>query len=141
MNTPTVYAKLSLNKYSSRYSKQLYSQPALLTILVLKIYLKLTYRQISEYLEFSDRLRSYLSIKNAPDPSTLQKFFKRMPTNMFEKITTLILNNLEIKVKYVALDGTGFTSDNADKLLRKNTQQRTKTLTPNHTLQSMLIQD
>ena len=45
-----------------------------------------------------------------------------MPTNMFEKITTLILNNLEIKVKYVALDGTGFTIDNADKLLRKNTQ-------------------
>lgn len=116
------YAKLSLNKYSSRYSKQLYSQPALLTILVLKIYLKLTYRKISEYLEFSDRLRSYLSIKNAPDPSTLQKFFKRMPTNMFEKITTLILNNWEIKVKYVALDGTGFTSDNADKLLCKNTQ-------------------
>ena len=38
-----------------------------------------------------------------------------MPTNIFEKITTLILNNLEIKVKYVALDGTGFTSDNADK--------------------------
>lgn len=92
-------------------------------------------------MEFSDRLRSYLSIKNAPDPSTLQKFFKRMPTNMFEKITTLILNNLEIKVKYVALDGTGFTSNNANKLLRKNTQQRTKTLTPNHTLQSILIQD
>lgn len=113
------YAKLSLNKYSCRYSKQLYSQPALLTILVLKIYLKLTYSQISEYLEFSNRLRSYLSIKNAPDPSTLQKFFKRMPTNMFEKITTLILNNLEIKVKYVALDDTGFSSDNADKYYAK----------------------
>ncbi len=30
------YAKLSLNKYSCHYLKQLYSQPALLTILVLK---------------------------------------------------------------------------------------------------------
>lgn len=38
-----------------------------------------------------------------------------MPTNMFEKITTLILNNLEIKVKYVTFDGTGSTSDNVDK--------------------------
>lgn len=65
------YAKLSLNKYSSLYSKQLYSQPALLTILMLKIYLKLTYRQINEYLEFLDRLMSYLSIKNTLDPSTL----------------------------------------------------------------------
>lgn len=45
-----------------------------------------------------------------------------MPTNMFERITKLIINNLEIKVKYVALDGTGFTSDNADIILRKNTQ-------------------
>lgn len=61
-------AKLSLNKYFSCYPKQLYSQSALLTILVLKIYLKLTYCQISGYLEFSDRLRSYLSIKNAPNP-------------------------------------------------------------------------
>ena len=126
------YAKLSLNKYSSRYSKQLYSQHALLTILVLKIYLKLTYRQISEYLEFSDRLRSYLSIKNAPDPSTLQKFFKRMPTNMFEKITTLILNNLEIKVKYVALDGTGFSSGNADKYYAKIRNNERKHYTKSH---------
>lgn len=70
-------------------------------------------------MEFSDRLRSYLSIKNAPDTSTLQKFFKRMSTIMFEKITTLIINNLEIKVKYVTFDGTGFNSDNADKYYAK----------------------
>ncbi len=42
-----------------------------------------------------------------------------MSTIMFEKITTLILNNLEIKVKYVTFDGTGFNSDNADKYYAK----------------------
>lgn len=132
MNTPTVYAKLSLNKYSSPYSKQLYSQPALLTILVLKIYLKLTYRQISEYLEFSDRLRSYLSIKNAPDPSTLQKFFKRMPTNMFEKITTLILNNLEIKVNMwllMVLDSLATMQTNYYAKIRNNERKHLHQIT------------
>lgn len=79
-------------------------------------------------MEFSDRLRSYLSIKNAPDTSTLQKFFKRMPTNMFEKITILILDNLEIKVKNVALDGTGFTSNNIDKYYAKTRNNERKHL-------------
>ena len=51
-----------------------------------------------------------------------------MPTNMFKKITTLILNNLEIKVKYMALDGTGFSSDNTDKYYTKIRNNKQKHL-------------
>ena len=39
------YANCFLKKYSSRYSKHLYSQPALFTILSLKIYFNMTYRK------------------------------------------------------------------------------------------------
>ena len=38
-----------------------------------------------------------------------------MPTNMFERITEQIIQHLEIKPTKVALDGTGFTNDYADK--------------------------
>ena len=76
------YAKISLNKYSSKYSKQMYSQPALFTIVALKIYLNVTYREIADFIAFSDKLKRYLGIKQAPDYSTLQKFYKRMPTHM-----------------------------------------------------------
>ena len=109
------YAKIALNNYSCKYSKKLYSQPALFTIIALKIYLKMTYRQIMDFISFSDALRKYLKIKKAPDYSTIQKFFKRMPTNMFERITEQIIQHLEIKPTKVALDGTGFTNDYADK--------------------------
>ncbi len=44
---PYNYAKISLNLYSSKFSKKLYLQPALFTIIALKTYLNLIYRQNS----------------------------------------------------------------------------------------------
>ena len=101
------YARMSLNLYSSKYSKKMYSQPALFSIIALKTYLNLTYRQIVEFISFSDKLQKYLKIKRAPDYSTLQKFFKRMPTDMFERITKQIIMYLKIQPKLIALDGVG----------------------------------
>lgn len=42
-----------------------------------------------------------------------------MPTNMFERITKLIIDNLGIEPKWVALDGSRFTRDYADKYYSK----------------------
>lgn len=39
----------------------------------------------------------YLDIKQAYHYSTLQKFYKRMPTGMFDKITKQLIENLNIK--------------------------------------------
>ena len=113
------YAKISLNKYSSNFSKKLYSQPALFTIICLKIYLNTTYRDISDFISFSTKLKNYLGIKQAPNYFTLQKFYKRMPTNMFERITNKFIADLQIEPKIVALDGSGFSSDHADKYYLK----------------------
>ncbi|MBE6505651.1 MAG: hypothetical protein E7Z73_07935 [Methanobrevibacter millerae] len=57
--------------------------------------------------------------KKAPHYSTLQKFYKRMPTIMFEKITKQLIENLNIKLQIMALDGSGFISDYADKYYLK----------------------
>lgn len=126
------YAKISLNKYSSKYSKQMYSQPALFTIVALKIYLNVTYREIADFIAFSDKLKRYLGIKQAPDYSTLQKFYKRMPTNMFERITNQLIGNLEIEPKIIALDGSGFSSDYADKYYLKIRGYNVKHFTKSH---------
>ena len=126
------YAKIALNNYSCKYSKKLYSQPALFTIIALKIYLKMTYRQIMDFISFSDALRKYLKIKKAPDYSTIQKFFKRMPTNMFERITEQIIQHLEIKPTTAALDDTGFTNDYADKYYAQIKGKERKSYTKCH---------
>ena len=70
-------------------------------------------------ISFSDKLQKYLKIKRAPDYSTLQKFFKRMPTDMFERITKQIIAHFKIQPELVALDGSGFSSDYADKYYSK----------------------
>ena len=116
------YTKMSLNKYSSKYSKQMYSQPALFTIVALKTYLNLTYREIADFIAFSDKLKKYLGIKQAPNYSTLQKFYKRMPTNMFERITKQIMGYLEIQPELVALDGRRIYKRLCGQILLKNTQ-------------------
>jgi len=42
-----------------------------------------------------------------------------MPTIMFEKITKQLIENLNIKLQIMALDGSGFISDYADKYYLK----------------------
>lgn len=49
---------MSLNKFSSKFSKKLYSNPALFTIIALKIYLNVTYREIADFIAFSDKLKN-----------------------------------------------------------------------------------
>lgn len=55
-----------------------------------------------------------------------------MPTDMFERITNQIINNLNIKPKIVALDGSGFTSDNAEKYHSKIRDKERKNFTKCH---------
>ena len=51
---------------------------------------------------------------------------------MFEKITTLIVSNLKIKPKLIALDGSGFTSNNTDKYYSKIRGNKRKHYTKSH---------
>ena len=47
------YAKITLDKYSSDYSKHTYTQQLLFTIIALKIYLNMTYGEISDFISFN----------------------------------------------------------------------------------------
>lgn len=55
--------KIVLNKYSSHFSKHDFTQPALFTLLAVKIYTRSTYRQITDLLELSDKIQQYLHLK------------------------------------------------------------------------------
>jgi hypothetical protein len=104
-----------LNKYSSHFSKHDFTQPALFTLLAVKIYTRSTYRQITDLLELSDTIQKYLHLKKIPHYTTLQKFFQRLPTSILQELNKQILLNHEINGEIIALDGSGFTNDYADK--------------------------
>lgn len=90
----------------------------------------MTYRKIVDFVNQNDRLKRFLSIKKAPNYSTFQKFFKRMPTKIFNYITQAIIEKLKLKPKIIAMDGTGFVSSHADKyyasVIRNNYSHYTK---------------
>lgn len=45
------------------------------------------------------KLKEYFGVKNAPNYSTLQKFYKIMQIDMFERITKQLLQDSNIKSK------------------------------------------
>ncbi len=122
------YAKVVLNKYSNDYSKHEFTQPALFTLLAIKFYTQSTYRQITDLLTLSDRIKEYLHLKRVPHFTTLHKFFQRLPTSVLKEINKLILIESEIEPEIIALDGTGFTSDYADKYYAKIRKKERKGL-------------
>ena len=80
------YVKIVISKYSNAFSNHLYSQHALFTILAMKIYTKSTYREIIDFIDVSDIIKKYLRIKKVPHFTTIQKFFKSLPSKQIREI-------------------------------------------------------
>ena len=126
------YSKIVLNKYSSNFSKHDFTQPALFTLLAVKIYTRSTYRQIIDLLELSDKIQQYLHLKKVPHYTTLQKFFQRLPTAILKELNKQILRNHQINGEIIALDGNGFTNDYADKYYAIIRRKERKSYVKNH---------
>ena len=126
------YSKIVLNKYSGHFSKHDFTQPALFTLLAVKIYTRSTYRQIIDLLELSDKIQKYLHLKKVPHYTTLQKFFQRLPTSILQELNKLILQNHQITGEIIALDGSGFTNDYADKYYAIIRRKERKSYVKNH---------
>lgn len=126
------YSKIVLKKYSSHFSKHDFTQPALFTLLAMKIYTRSTYRQITDLLELSDKIQKYLHLKKVPHYTTLQKFFQRLLTSILQELNKLILQNHHITGEIIALDGSGFTNDYADKYYAIIRRKERKSYVKNH---------
>ena len=125
-------SKWILPKYSNQYSNHLYNQYQLFTVLSLKTYLKTTYREIIEILEGNDKIIKYLKLKKLPNYSTIQKFFVRMSSQVLKDLNDVILSLTGIDCELVAMDGTGHTSDYADKYYAKIRGKSRKSYIKNH---------
>lgn len=66
--------------HSHKFSPKTYTQPQLLACLLLKEHLRLDYRGAQDLLELSDGLRTALSLRQAPDHSTLWWFAQHKVT-------------------------------------------------------------
>lgn len=85
-----------------------------------------------DLLELSDKIQKYLHLKKVPHYTTLQKFFKRLPTSILQQLNKQILLNNQIDGEIIALDGSGFTNDYADKYYAIIRRKERKSYVKNH---------
>jgi Transposase DDE domain len=121
-NTLLDVARLSM-QFSGRYmqpyshakSPHKFTQAQLMTCLILRAYLKTTYRGVIEFLETSDELKKCLGLRRLPHYSTLKYFADRSDTLA---IVDAILSDVVRQVvaqsgeadREVAIDSTGVES-------------------------------
>src|SRR3712207_1784679 len=75
--TATATARRVVPPRLSRHAGPPYHPASLLTALLLREHLRLTYRAAEDLLRLSDRLRRWLALRIVPDPSTLWWFGRR----------------------------------------------------------------
>lgn len=114
-----------LASYSCPKSKHTFTQPQMMSCLVLKAYLKQSYRGICELLEVSDQLRQTLGLKAVPHYSALKKFADRVNDPalidaLCAQVLKLVLDAKEV-VPEVAMDSTGLDPCQASTHFRDRT--------------------
>jgi hypothetical protein len=101
----------------SKFANKLYTPRQLMAILLLKVYLKQTYRGIIQVLELSPELQEVLGLKNLPRHQTLAEFMKRevTPPLLAELMGELaaLLREAGVSLDEVAVDSTGLANSKA----------------------------
>ncbi len=105
-------------KYMSSYSHQQapkkFTQPQLFTCLILRMYLKTTYRGVIEYLEVAGELRHAMGLSSVPHYSTLKRFADRSHIQaIVDTLLAAIISEFADGDTAVALDSTGLETTSA----------------------------
>lgn len=108
-------ARKYVEPYSHRNSPRKFTQSQLITCLILKAYLKTTYRGLIDILEASDVLQKQLGLRSVPHYSTLKKFADR--SSVLEIIDGMLVEIVEQFSQEgdeeVAIDSTGMETTSA----------------------------
>jgi hypothetical protein len=103
-----------MTPYSHKMSPKRFTQAQLMTCLVLRAYLKTTYRGVIEILEVSDGLRERMGLQRLPNYSTLKKFADRIASpELVDALLGQILSLVGKPATEVAIDATGLESTTA----------------------------
>lgn len=106
-----------LPDYRSPFSKHTFTQPQLMTCLILKACLKQDYRGLEDQLEVSDKLQEAMGLRSVPDHTTLKKFADRAASpQVLDELVAEVLALCQEKglvAEDLGIDSTGLQSGGA----------------------------
>jgi hypothetical protein len=76
-------------------------------------YLKLSYRDMEEWLLATEQVCATLELTDIPDHSTLARTFKQLKRRNLDQLQRHLLDPLEVQEEIIAADSTGFTPTQA----------------------------
>ncbi len=95
--------------YSSQFSKRIFTQPQLIVLYCLKLKLRVSYRELIDWLSEMPRIQQALGLKRLPHFTTVQKAFARLETAVWRVLQRMSASLLEPEGDRVAaLDATGW---------------------------------
>jgi len=105
-----ITSKRVLPPYSSKFSKRKYRQYQLFVILLYKVWLNVSYRDIIEIISSNPSFVSLLSLSEVPHFTTIQKFCKRISMKLITSVFNKVVKSFEGRLgNIIIIDSTGFS--------------------------------
>jgi hypothetical protein len=104
-----VVAKEVVPAYRSKFSKRRFTQPQLLTVLLLMRYEDWTFREAEVRVAEHSDLRAALGLTSAPDHTTLYRFMRRLDASLLQRLLVAVVEHMPVRDAgaILAVDATG----------------------------------
>jgi len=108
-------AQRTLPLYSHPKSPHHFTLPQLAACVLMAFYMKLSYRDMEEWLLATDAVCKELELARVPDHATLARAYKKLRVRDFDKMKELLLSELGVEgsEEVLASDSTGFSPSGA----------------------------
>jgi hypothetical protein len=95
-------------QYAHPKSPHRYTLPQRIACVLMMFYLKLSYRDMEEWLYATDHVCAALRLHTIPDYSTLQRTYRRFRHSHIDALQRALLGRLHPQEEVIAADSTGF---------------------------------
>jgi len=106
-------AQATMPSYWHRKSPHRFTVPQLAACVMVAYYMKLSYRDMEEWLLASDKVCQALELKEIPDHSTLNRAFHRLRMRNLDQMNQKLLEELQVEEDAIGVDSTGYSLSEA----------------------------
>jgi len=120
-------AQRTVSKYSTKYSRQDFTQHQLITLNLIRIKCDWTYRQTIEWFRWMTPLRDHLGLDSMPDHTTLYHAFDRMSLTIGRLLLEESLESFDLS-GFSGIDATGFERSVASQYYAKTAKMNLQSI-------------